>query len=133
MKKYFLIILFIFFLFTKPNFLYSDSISPVEESLVSERGKEDIYPVFETTEYKPAFFKMLLILIALIALIFLTFWIFRRLMRVRLNQANQTKNIKILEKRALSPKSLLYIIEIDGKKILISESNLEVKKIKEIN
>ena len=54
-------------------------------------------------------------------------------MRVRLTQANLTKNIKILEKRAISPKSLLYIVEIDGKKILISESNLEVRKIKEID
>ncbi|NGX52215.1 MAG: hypothetical protein KR126chlam5_00511 [Candidatus Anoxychlamydiales bacterium] len=133
MKKYFLIIFSIFFLFTQPNFLYSDNITPIEESLVSKRDKEDMYPVFETTEYKPAFFKMLLILIGLIALIFLTFWIFRRLMKVRLTQANLTKNIKILEKRAISPKSLLYIVEIDGKKILISESNLEVRKIKELD
>ncbi|HEU64098.1 MAG TPA: hypothetical protein ENH96_01740 [Chlamydiae bacterium] len=133
MKKYFLIIFSISFLFSQPNFLYSDEISQIEKSLTTQGDKEDLYPVFETAEYKPAFFKMLLILIALIALIFLTFWIFRRLMRMRLTQANLTKNIKILEKRAISPKSLLYIVEINGKKILISESNLEVRKIKELD
>lgn len=131
MKKYIFIFFSICFLFCQQNFLYSDDISQIEQN-ITQNNQEDNYPVFDTPEYKPAFFKMLLILIALIALIFLTFWIFRRLMRMRLSQANLTKNIKILEKRAISPKSLLYIIEIDGKKVLISESNLEVRKIKDI-
>jgi len=137
MKKLFFLIFFsIISVFFQQNFLLaeekSQDISKIEQSL-TQNDKENIYPVFETPEYKPAFFKMLLILIALIALIFLTFWIFRRLMRMRLTQSNLTKNIKILEKRAISPKSLLYIIEIEGKKILISESNLEVRKIKDID
>ncbi|NGX35156.1 MAG: hypothetical protein K1060chlam1_01526 [Candidatus Anoxychlamydiales bacterium] len=132
MKKYIFIFFSICFLFCQQNFLYSDDLTQLEQSLKVQNDKEDNYPVFDTPEYKPAFFKMLLILIALIALIFLTFWIFRRLMRMRLSQANLTKNIKILEKRAISPKSLLYIIEIDGKKVLISESNLEVRKIKDL-
>lgn len=84
-------------------------------------------------EYKPAFLKMFLILFALLVLVFLTFWIIKRMMGVRLHQANLTKNIKILEKRAVSPKSLLYLIEVDGKRFVISESNLEVRKIKDLD
>ncbi len=132
MKRYFLIIFSISLFLSKPFFLFSNDPLPIDQSLTSQNDKESLYPIFDTPEYKPAFIKMLLILIALIALIFLTFWIFRKMMRMRLTQANLTKNIKILEKRAISPKSLLYIVEIDGKKILISESTLEVRKIKDI-
>lgn len=91
------------------------------------------YDPISRPEYKPTFFKMLLILTALIALIFVTFYLFKRLMKVRLHQTNLTKNIKILERRPLSPKSILYLIEVDGKKTLISESSLEVRKITDLS
>ncbi|NGX62780.1 MAG: hypothetical protein KR126chlam6_00180 [Candidatus Anoxychlamydiales bacterium] len=131
MKKLFLIFLFSISFIGIQNTVLADDIEPKSE-LITEMDKDEIYPVFEQPEYKPAFFKMLLILIALIALIFLTFWIFRKLMRMRVNQTNLTKNIKILEKRALSPKTLLYIVEVDGRRVLISESNLEVRKLKDL-
>lgn len=132
MKRVFLIFLFSISLISIQSNILADDLEPKSE-LITEMNKDEVYPVFEQTEYKPTFFKMLLILIALIALIFLTFWIFRRLMRMRISQANLTKNVKILEKRALSPKTLLYIIELDGKRVLISESTLEVKKIKDFD
>lgn len=132
MKKFLLIIFSIYTLLCIQNKVYTENNTIItEENLLSEN--EDPYPVSYQPEYKPAFLKMLLILIALIVLIFLTFWIFRRFMRMRLYQSNLTKNIKILEKRTLSPKSMLYLIEIEGKKVLIAESNLEVRKIKEID
>jgi len=84
-------------------------------------------------DYKPAFLKMIFILIALLAMIFLVFWLFRKLSSLRTNQANLTKNIKIIETRVISPKSMLYLIEVNGKKVLISESNLEVRKITDID
>jgi flagellar biogenesis protein FliO len=39
------------------------------------------------------------------------------------------RSINILEKRALSPKSILYIVEIGNKKILIAESQVEVRAL----
>ena len=39
------------------------------------------------------------------------------------------RSINILEKRALSPKSILYIVEIGSKKVLISESQVEVRTL----
>jgi hypothetical protein len=35
--------------------------------------------------------------------------------------------IKVLEKRILSPKSILYLVEYEGKKVLVSESHLNMK------
>ena len=43
--------------------------------------------------------------------------------------ANNTKAIKILEKRVLSPKSILYLVKVENKKVLISESHMEVRAI----
>lgn len=131
MKKFFLVI-FLCFCFTGFKFqVLADEELTVENFLT--QADEEIYPSVSGTEYKPAFFKMLLILIALISLIFLTFWIFKRMMRMRVTQANMTKNIKVLEKRVISPKSMLYLVEIEGKRVLISESNLEVRKIKDLD
>ncbi len=50
-----------------------------------------------------------------------------------MHQTNMIKNIKILEKRPLSAKSMLYLIEIDGKKAIISESTLEVRKLVDLD
>ena len=132
MKKLLLAIFLLFtHAFTTLQLFAEENIST--ENFLTENNTEDLYPTVSIPEYKPAFFKMLLILIALIALIFLTFYIFKRLMKVRIHQANMTKNIKVLEKRIISPKSILYLIEIEGKRILISESNLELRKIKDLN
>ena len=83
-------------------------------------------------EFKSVFFKMLFNLIALVILIVATYYFFKRFTKMKFINQNQNSNIKILEKRVLSPKSILYLIEIDGKKSLISESHLEVRKIKDL-
>ena len=79
--------------------------------------------------YEGAFLKMFLTLIALLVAIFFAAWALRKLAHGRLMQFNNSKNIKILEKRALSPKTALYLIEVHGRKTVIAESQLEVKKI----
>jgi len=136
MKKFLYIIFSFFCLFSIQNKIYAEKTNNnliIEEPLITESDNQDLYSTKFQPEYKPAFFKMFFILIALLVLIFLTFWLFKRFTHMRLHQSNLTKNIKILEKRAISPKSMLYLIEIEGKKVVITESNLEIRKIKEID
>lgn len=83
--------------------------------------------------YEATFVKMILSLGALLVLIFLTVWALKRLSSGRLRFMNQGMGIKILEKRPLSPKSVLYLVEIGGQKVLISESQLEVRKITDVS
>lgn len=84
----------------------------------------------ETTQsYESAFMKTVMILIFILVLIGFTFWMFKRLSQSRVKQMNYMKSIKILEKRPISPKSVLYLIEISGKQILIAESQIEVRHI----
>lgn len=82
-----------------------------------------------TQGYEVAIFKTLGILLLLLALVFLTVWLLRRLSQGRFRSFNQFKSIKILEKRPLSPKSILYLVEVHGKKLLVSESQCEVRSL----
>jgi flagellar biogenesis protein FliO len=86
----------------------------------------------EPPSYEYTFVKMIVSLTALLILIFLTVWALKKLSHGRLRFMNQSLGIKILEKRSLSPKSILYLVEIGGQKVLISESQLEVRKLVDI-
>jgi len=133
MKKFVIIVFASLCLLGLKNQIFAEAENDFSRDAFLTENTDEIYPSISQPQYKPAFLKMLLILTALIALVILTFWIFKRLMRVRIHQGNMTKNIKILEKRIISPKSILYLIEIEGKRVLISESNLEVRKIKDFD
>jgi len=93
-------------------------------------GAETLIPKPENMpSYEGAFIKMLLTLGGLLALVFLTIWILRKMTQGRFGSLGTQKKIHILEKKPLSPKTLLYLIEIDGKKVLISESQFEVRTL----
>lgn len=75
------------------------------------------------------FLKMMLTFAVLILLLFGTYWVIKRLIRTRLQSGGSTAAIHILEKKMLSPKTMLYLIEVDNKKILMAESQLEIKRL----
>jgi flagellar biogenesis protein FliO len=65
------------------------------------------------------------------AVIFLAF-VVKKFMNSKMQTINNLNAIKILEKRSLSPKSHLYLIEVQGKQLLISESQMGLNSIAEI-
>ena len=75
------------------------------------------------------FAKMLLTFAVLILLLFGTYWFIRRLVRLRLQKGVGAPSIQILEKRMISTKTMLYLVEVDNKKVLLAESHLEIKRI----
>ena len=96
----------------------------------TEVEKKTAVDMQKTTEsYETAFIKTIVVLVGLLVLILLTVWMFKKLSRGRLRSFNYHKSVKILEKRPLSPKSMLYLIEVGGKQVLISESQFEVRTI----
>jgi flagellar biogenesis protein FliO len=109
--------------------LFADQMENIETQIVQV---DNIINTLPEVEFKSVFFKMLFTLLALVILIVVSFYFFKRFSKIKFTNQNQNSNIKILEKRVLSPKSILYIIEVDGKKSLISESHLEVRKIKDL-
>lgn len=82
-----------------------------------------------TDSYETAFVKTIVVLVGLLVLIILTVWMFKKISRGRLRSFNYTKSIKVIEKRPLSPKSMLYLIEVGGRQVLIAESQFNVKEI----
>ena len=81
------------------------------------------------TDLGMALIKMFLTLLALIALLFASYWFLRRLIQNRLQKGVGKQSIEILEKRMISPKTMLYIIRVQNKNILLAESHLEIKNL----
>jgi hypothetical protein len=79
--------------------------------------------------YEGAFLKMFLTLIAILIGIFFTVWLLKKLSQGRWSQGNSSRTIKIIEKRPLSPKTMLYVIDVDGQQSVIAESQLEIKHL----
>ena len=75
------------------------------------------------------FMKMLFTFIGLIVLLIATYWFIRRLIQNRLQKGVGEQAIQIIEKRMLSAKTMLYLIEVDNKKVLLAESHLEIKRL----
>jgi len=80
-------------------------------------------------DYGVAFVKMFLTLIVLVLLLVGTLWFLRRLCRSRLQKNGGEQGIQILEKRMLSTKSILYLVEVEGKKVLLAESQHEIRRL----
>jgi flagellar protein FliO/FliZ len=89
-------------------------------------------PAETLPSYEGAFLKMAITFVAVIVGIIVTIWVMRRLLGGRLG-GSSSQSIQIIERRALSPKTMLYIIEVDGKQTLIAESQLEVKRLMELD
>ncbi len=88
-------------------------------------------PEISTPSYEPTLFKMIMTLVGLIVLIVVTVWVLKRMVNspFRLNQLQKT--INIIDRKTLSPKSTLYIVEISGRKIAFVESQAEIRKLTE--
>ncbi|MFA5250742.1 MAG: hypothetical protein WC371_04990 [Parachlamydiales bacterium] len=129
MRRYlFLFLGFCFFSGLQAQPVLSTAVqTSVLESPIEKAASEETAMEYQPVEFKGAFVKMLFWLAVLIVFLFITLYTFKKLSRSRLDLANQTKAIKILEKRQLSPKTMLYLIEFEGKKALVGESDLELK------
>ncbi len=100
-----------------------------------EDSVDQDYPdsaIENTSSFKKAFYKTIAILLGGIILVIIGVWFFKRYSGGSLQPGNSMKTIKVLEKRPISPKSMLYLIEVGGQKILISESQFEVRTISEL-
>ena len=82
-------------------------------------------------DYGTAFMKMFFTLLALIILFGVSIWFIRKLIQNRLTRGSGEDLIQIIEKKMISPKTMLYVIEIEGQKVLLAESQLEIRKIQQ--
>ena len=87
----------------------------------------------ESNRFFMEFIKMMSILgLVIVGLMFLT-WYLKRFMSARIEQMNASSLIKVIERRDLTPKTALYILEVNDKQILIAESHSGVTALGEIH
>ena len=111
-------------------FAQQDPTHPLSNQEQSQPKDTDYFnSVDAPVTYKGTFVKMMLTLLALIVLIVISVWMLRRISHGRMKQMNYGRTIKIIERRPLSAKSVLYLVEISGKKVVIAESQLDVRPI----
>ncbi|MBM3197141.1 MAG: hypothetical protein FJZ61_04085 [Chlamydiae bacterium] len=107
-------------------------ITPVETQKSTETEKEgqdsDNTAIKEQNKnFQNAILKTFLSIVGLITLILFTVWVLRRISNNRHTFGMKSHSLQILEKRLLSPKTTMYLMEIDGKKVVFAESMLDVK------
>jgi flagellar biogenesis protein FliO len=79
------------------------------------------------------FLKMLAILGFILVLLFAVSWFLKRVLNVRVQQINATSPIKIVERRALSPKTAVYVIEVFDKQFAFAESHNALAVLGEVH
>lgn len=87
----------------------------------------------ETNRFLSEFLSMLTTLGLLISLILLIAWFLKRMVNSRQEQVNTTSIIKIIERRSLSPKSVIYLLEVEGKSLVVAESQNGVTFLSQYN
>jgi flagellar biogenesis protein FliO len=100
---------------------------------VSGEAAPEPLPSIEAPSFESAFVKMLVSLGGLILLVAGTIWVLRKLSHGRFGKFSNVSSIGVLEKRPLSPKSMLYLVQVGSKRILIAESQLEVRTLATMN
>lgn len=110
--------------FSPPKDL-SGPVFPPEE-LIGEPGPD-------TNRFLSEFLNMAATLGLLISLILIIAWFLKRMVTTRQMQGNDTSIIKIIERRSLSPKSALYLLEIEGMSLIVAESQNGVTSLAQYN
>lgn len=83
----------------------------------------------EEDSFESKFIRMLVILGFLIGFMILSSWILKKMMRSRVQQMNTSSDIKLYETRPLSPRCTLYLVEVEGRRLLIAESPSNITHI----
>lgn len=77
-----------------------------------------------------SFTRMWITIAAALVLLFVTLWLLRRFKTGHFKKfGGNSSTFTIIERKTLSPKTMLYIVEINNKRLLISESQVEVRTL----
>lgn len=79
------------------------------------------------------FLHMMLILGFILALLLVVTWVLKRMLNVRVQQINASSPIKIIEKRALTAKTSIFVVEIFDKTFALAESHNGVTHLGEVS
>lgn len=103
---------------------------PAQAPTSIEEVKPEASPVAISSDvYQKQFFRTLVVILIIVGGAVVLILLTRRLSKNRPLLMNHKKNLKILERRQLSPNTYLYHMQMGNKQFVISESKLEVRLI----
>lgn len=129
MKTYFVFALSLFLLIARTP----DCFSQIEDhpylfgTELDLPGNHHVEKESDTFEQK--FANMLIVLGLLIAFMIIAAWALKRMMKTRISGINMSSAIKIIETRNLSPRSTLYLLEVNGHPLLVGETASGITKL----
>lgn len=130
---------FIFFLLIQLPSLSGDEVqSPqtvkeTEIPLPPSLQGADVPEVQHEDRFFSQFLNMLFTLGLIVFALLTLSWILKRMTNTRLKQENEVSTIKILERRSITPRTAIYVLEIKNKVITIAESHNNLIKLSEFD
>lgn len=79
-------------------------------------------PMTNPPEFQALFIKTLLLVGVLLALTFIALWVLKRVGGGRFETSRRDSVITVIERKPLTPKVSLWVVEIDSTRYLITES-----------
>lgn len=101
-----------------------------EETVPTETQQEQM---LEPIDYKTQFQKLLISILIIIVLILVVVYCIKLFSSKQTLQLNKKNLIKVIECRSIGHNTTLFLVEFGGKKVLISESKLDVQRIDSID
>jgi len=84
------------------------------------------------SKFYSEFMNMLFYLGIIVAFIFVFLWILKRLLSSQMQQANVTSSVKILERRALTQKTSIYVLQVFGRVLTVADSTNGVTLLSDV-
>ena len=110
------------------NLLLNTVTSPTQ---AAQEPAEKILNHAQAAVQTPSFLRLGLAFVGLILALWVIVWILRKISGSKFGLFSSDTKLKIIERKNLSPKTVLYVVEVEGQKLLVSESAHHVK-IKEL-
>lgn len=117
-------IFLLFMLFVSPPCFAVDEVKneKMPQSFTDWENQNAERAAKEENIYGELWSKTLLLLIVILAFLFVATWFMKRFDTFKTKPQDKGSKILLIERKVLSPKSVLYLIEIEGSRIALSES-----------
>lgn len=85
---------------------------------------EEVVPLPEENSgrFMTEFFKMLFVLGGMVAVLLAISWYMKRLTSQQFSKGNDQNLIKVIERRSLSARTMIYMLDIEGKTFVVGET-----------
>ncbi|MEM1283712.1 MAG: flagellar biosynthetic protein FliO [Chlamydiota bacterium] len=86
-------------------------------------------PMYDESSFLGELVNMFITLGFIIIILIALAWVMRRMQNSRIQYTNETSDIKLVDHRSLSAKSVVYLLHVHGRAIVVSDSQSGVMRL----